>query len=86
MSEIKHCQNFNGDYQGCRECPGRVDVTQADGTVDTICRAGEGYIRALIASSEQIQTLAEIMPEVMEEIRLRQARHEVVVLLRAIFD
>lgn len=47
MPEI-HCANFDSSYEGCRKCPGKVEVTQKDGTVDVICRAGEAYIKALL--------------------------------------
>lgn len=46
---IEHCDNYDAGYAGCRECPGKVLVTQPDGTVDTICRAGEKAIRELTA-------------------------------------
>ncbi len=48
----EHCANFDASYDGCRECPGKVMKTNADGSVDTICRAGEKALRELIASSE----------------------------------
>lgn len=52
MTEPIHCSNFDPSYEGCRECQGKVEVTQPDGTVDTLCRAGEAALRNLIASSE----------------------------------
>lgn len=38
---MQHCENFDATYPGCRECPGKVNVQKADGSVDTICRANE---------------------------------------------
>lgn len=52
-----HCSNFDDSYIGCRECPGQLEVKRRDGTVEMMCRAGERYIRELIASSE-LPTLA----------------------------
>lgn len=45
---VRHCGNFDPEYPGCRECPGMVMVKQADGRVDTLCRAGEAMTRRLL--------------------------------------
>jgi hypothetical protein len=49
---IEHCSNFDESYEGCRSCPGKLSLIQSDGTVETICRAGENYIKALIEHAE----------------------------------
>jgi len=50
---MEHCDNFDASFDGCKDCPGMVRVIRRDGTVETLCRAGEKYIRELIASSER---------------------------------
>ena len=49
---VEHCSNFDGTYEGCLQCPGKVTVTRPNGAVEDLCRAGESFVRELIASSE----------------------------------
>jgi len=49
----EHCANHDQSYEGCRECPGKVEVTNADGTVDTICRAGEKALRDMLKATAE---------------------------------
>ncbi len=48
QGRVRHCGSFDPEYPGCRECPGMVQVKQADGQVDILCRAGEAMTRRLL--------------------------------------
>lgn len=48
----EHCSNYDGSYEGCSDCPGKIIIVRSNGAVEDLCRAGEQFIRALIASSE----------------------------------
>lgn len=81
MPETIHCGNYDPSYEGCRECPGKVEVTQADGTVDTICRAGEKATREIATAlnnlpvfpikfpADEIPTIGEILPAVFDSLK-----------------
>lgn len=57
--EDKHCSNYDPFYEGCIACPGKLNVVQQDGTVNTICRAGESRMRSLLV---QHKTPVDILP------------------------
>ncbi len=47
---VDHCSNFDASYEGCLQCPGKAVVTRPDGSVDTLCRAGEKRVLELLAT------------------------------------
>lgn len=45
-----HCNNYDANYIGCQVCPGKLEITQTNGSVETLCRAGENAVRSLVAT------------------------------------
>jgi hypothetical protein len=50
---MEHCKSYDHENEGCRNCPGIMEIKRADGTVDRECQAGRWLLKQLLLKEEE---------------------------------